>query len=277
MIEVVLFDYGGTLFKSTRRWHEVRAEGLASAHRLLTKQGLEMTLDEFKKFGDSVFKEYEELEAKDDRDVSDLIKYQEIVDALLPQLPAATRKRLASDANRAFWQTAAKSYPIRKSAVKALEGLRSKGLRMGVVSNHHHYEALVWHLERTGIRSHFDVILASEREGVRKPNRAIFARSLEAMGVKSEHAIFVGDSPKHDILGARGAGITAVLIDDGDQHDTRATPKTLAESKGQPDFVIDDLLALHEIVDYLRGDTDELRSARLWTREKPKARVGNPK
>ncbi len=256
-IKVVLFDYGGTLFKSTRPWHLVRAEGLASAHRHLTKNGLTMSVEKFSEFGDSVFKKYQELETKEDRDISDLIKYQEIVDGLLPHLPRGTRARLALEANRAFWETATKHYLIRKGARRALAKLKSKGLRMGVVSNHHDYESLISHLEASGIRGHFEVILASEKEGVRKPNKAIFVKSLKAMRVESEHAIFVGDSPKHDIMGARGAGITAILIDDGEHGDRRAALTAHKESGERPDFVIDDLLALQEIVDRLRGNSEE--------------------
>ena len=222
---------------------------MALAHQRLMENGLMMSAEEFAAFGDSVFKRYEEAEAREDRDISDLVKYQDIVDTLLPTLPKARRERLALEAKKAFWDAAVKSYPIRKSARQALEGLRSKGLRMGVVSNHHDYESLLGHLEDSGIRSHFEVVLASEREGIRKPSRAIFVKSLRAMGVESEHAIFVGDSPRHDIMGAQGAGITAVLIDDGEHKDSWAHQK----AEGEPEYVIDDLLALHDVLDDLRG------------------------
>ena len=252
-IKAVLFDYGGTLFKSTRPWAEVKAEGLNSAYALLSRSGLRISADAFIELHDSVFVKYAKQEAREDRDIADRIKYQEIVDSLFPDLPRARRARLAAAANRAFWEAATKSYPLRKGARRSLEHLKSRGVRMAVVSNHHDYDSLVGHLEESGIISHFEVVLASEREGVRKPNTEMFVRSLEALGVEREDALFVGDSPKHDIVGARAAGIITVLIDDGEEADGRSTSVGVAGPEGIPDYVIKDLLALREIVDSLRA------------------------
>ena len=58
--------------------------------------------------------------------------------------------------------------------------------------------------------SFFDVVLISEAEGVRKPDRAIFARALERCGVAPADAIFVGDHPEVDVAGARAAGMVPV-------------------------------------------------------------------
>lgn len=258
-IEVVLFDYGGTLFKATRSWSEVRVNGLASAHLVLKRSGLKATLGEFVELGDSVFQRYSRIEAEEDRDIADTVKFREIVDTLFPRLPDARRARLAKDANDAFWFSVTRNYPLRKSARRALDELKAAGLRMGVVSNHHSYESLVAHLEESGIHSHFEVVLASEREGVRKPNTVIFERSLRAIGAKKESAIFVGDSPRHDIVGARRAGLGAVLIDDGEQPEGWATYAGATGPEAEPDFVIRDLSELVGIVESLRGPKDRAR------------------
>ena len=252
-VKAVLFDYGGTLFKATRPWSEGRAEGLASAYALLKRSGLEMDLHGFLELSESVFKKYSELEAKEDRDIADRVKHREIVDALFPDLSEERRGELALDATQAFWHTVTRSYPLRKSARRTLRGLATAGLRMGVVSNHHDYESLKAHLEEFGIHSHFEVVLASEREGVRKPNIVIFERSLAALRVEKEHAIFVGDSLKHDIVGARRAGLATVLIDDGEHPEGWATYTGATGPEARPDFVIRDLLEIRGIVDALNG------------------------
>lgn len=234
------------MFKGVRPWHEVRAEGLAAAHARLRRTGLKLPLEEFMELSESVFTHFTEMEAKEDRDIGDRVKYRAIIDSLFPDLPSKRRHALALEANRAFWEAAVKAYPIRRGAKETLKHLESSGIRMGIVSNHHNYEALVGHLEDSGIASHFESILASEREGMRKPNPAIFARSLKSLGVEKEEAIFVGDSLKHDIVGARAAGIKSVLIDDGEQPDTWATPGRKLDAK--PDYVISELIGLREIV-----------------------------
>ena len=248
-VKVVIFDYGGTLFKATRPWHEVRTEGIAAAHARLKGKGLGMTVEEFSDFSESVFARFTEMEAKEDRDIADRVKYRAIVDSLFSDLPVAKRDSLALEAKRAYWDTVVKSYPLRRSTKEALRHLKSRGIRMGIVSNHHDYESLVGHLEESGIAGHFESVLASEREGVRKPNALIFARSLESLGVGKEDAIFVGDSLMHDIAGARAAGITSVLIDDSEQPQARAKGKP---ESAKPDYVIKDLVGLREVVSSLQ-------------------------
>jgi len=218
-----------------------------------------------------VFERYAKIEAKEDRDIPDRIKYRDIVDALFPEVPKSERTQLAADVNRAFWKTASQSYPLRNTARRALSVLRSTGLRMGVVSNHHDYEALVAHLEESGIHSHFDVILASEREGVRKPNKAIFAKSLKALKVEKENAIFVGDSRMHDIVGARLAGITSVLIDDGEQLDSWPDPTARPVGpEATPDYAIRDLQELRGIVDSIGSPNGSYRKAKARRRHNGK-------
>jgi putative hydrolase of the HAD superfamily len=61
--------------------------------------------------------------------------------------------------------------------------------------------------------SQFQVVLISGVEGVRKPDREIFARALQRIGVEAEEAVFVGDNPESDVAGARGAGMSAVWME----------------------------------------------------------------
>lgn len=231
----------------------MRTQGLAAAFGFLEQAGLKITFPKFTRLCDSVFDHYAQVESKEDKDIPDKTKYQSIVDKLFPKLPKAKRVELAAGANKAFWGVATRNYPIRPSTKGALSHIKSRGLRMGIVSNHHNYDALVGHLADTGIHSHFDVVLASEREGVRKPNPAIFSRSLEALNVDEEHAMFVGDSPRHDIVGAKAMGMRTVLIDDGAPRDSWMNPVGVEPSEAEPDYVIRDLLELREIVDSLLG------------------------
>ena len=71
---------------------------------------------------------------------------------------------------------------------------------MGVISNADGRIAAI--LEKAGIAHFFDVIIDSYVVGVEKPDPAIFRIALDGMGVKPEHAIFVGDIYAIDMLGA---------------------------------------------------------------------------
>jgi 2-haloalkanoic acid dehalogenase type II len=67
-------------------------------------------------------------------------------------------------------------------------------------------------IERLAISNLFEVILVSEEEGIWKPDPLIFARALARFDVTPDEAIYVGDSPEHDVAGARAAGVTSVWI-----------------------------------------------------------------
>ncbi|QDU00882.1 Pyrimidine 5'-nucleotidase YjjG [Gimesia chilikensis] len=62
-------------------------------------------------------------------------------------------------------------------------------------------------IEAAGIDQLIDHIWISEETGAAKPDRAIFAQALAALGVTPQQALFVGDHPHQDISGARQIGM----------------------------------------------------------------------
>jgi putative hydrolase of the HAD superfamily len=56
----------------------------------------------------------------------------------------------------------------------------------------------------------FDAVLISEAEGISKPLPAIFHRALKRLSKKPMQAVFVGDHPDVDIMGAKRAGIRTI-------------------------------------------------------------------
>jgi putative hydrolase of the HAD superfamily len=58
----------------------------------------------------------------------------------------------------------------------------------------------------------FPIILVSEEEGVWKPDPDIFERAVTRAGVAASDAMYIGDSPAHDIAGAQAAGLISVWI-----------------------------------------------------------------
>jgi putative hydrolase of the HAD superfamily len=93
---------------------------------------------------------------------------------------------------------------------EALDRLRASGLRLGIVSNSDGRveEALI----AAGLRNCFDVVLDSALVGVEKPDPAIFRAALGALGVAPAEALYVGDLYDVDVVGARAAGMEAVLL-----------------------------------------------------------------
>ncbi len=64
-----------------------------------------------------------------------------------------------------------------------------------------------------GLEPYLDFVITSEEAGADKPHPPIFLAALDRAGVNASEAVHVGDQYKLDVVGARGVGITPVLID----------------------------------------------------------------
>jgi len=93
----------------------------------------------------------------------------------------------------------------------ALRRLCAAGYRLGLISNTEDNLRPV--LARTGLDAYFESLVLSSEVGSEKPDPAIFREALGQMAVSPEHAIFVGDFYSIDVVGARGVGITPILLD----------------------------------------------------------------
>ena len=68
-------------------------------------------------------------------------------------------------------------------------------------------------LSRCGIADCFESITDSGIVGVEKPRREIFDAALESMRARADQSLYVGDMYSVDYVGARNAGMQAVLLD----------------------------------------------------------------
>lgn len=103
---------------------------------------------------------------------------------------------------------------------QALEDLSRAGYRLGVVSNADGRVEGV--LERVGLRDAFEFVVDSEVVGVEKPDPAIFHEACRRLALPPDACLYVGDLYPVDYLGARGAGLGAVLLDPSGYHRERA-------------------------------------------------------
>jgi len=66
---------------------------------------------------------------------------------------------------------------------------------------------------KLGLGPYLDFVVTSGEVGADKPKPPIFLAALQQAGVNASEAVHVGDQYKLDVIGARGVGITPVLID----------------------------------------------------------------
>ena len=139
----------------------------------------------------------------------------------LAQLLAEAAAELGADVAEAVLEEAAVSYldswtpHIRHDpeAAPALAALRARGLRLGLLSNTHWPRAFHERfLARDGLDELIEARLYTSEMEFMKPHPSAFRAALDALHVDDPaRAVFVGDRPLDDILGARRAGMRTVL------------------------------------------------------------------
>lgn len=65
--------------------------------------------------------------------------------------------------------------------------------------------------EMWGLKKYCDAILGTENIGALKPSKVPFEFLSETLGVKTEEILYVGNSIKYDIIGAKNAGMKTAL------------------------------------------------------------------
>ncbi|MBQ8708684.1 MAG: HAD-IA family hydrolase [Succinivibrionaceae bacterium] len=68
---------------------------------------------------------------------------------------------------------------------------------------------------RLGLADVFAVCLRADRETLAKPAPDLFLKAAEAMNVRPQQVLHVGDDPVTDVLGARRAGLVACQVGPG--------------------------------------------------------------
>lgn len=87
-------------------------------------------------------------------------------------------------------------------------------------------------MESVGIAGYFDIYVFSDETGVAKPHPEAFRRAYEPLGCLPSEALHIGDIERTDILGAKSAGMKAMLY----KGDT--IPHKYAEEHTAADMVI---------------------------------------
>ncbi|MGH2810553.1 MAG: HAD family hydrolase, partial [Actinomycetota bacterium] len=115
------------------------------------------------------------------------------------------------------------SYRLFPDAVPVLEGLKRSGLTVGLISNFEEWlEGMLIEMEVAHL---FDLMVISGKEGVEKPDPAIFHLAIDRSGMDPEHSVYVGDHPKNDMEAAEAVGMKAILIDRRDRYPEFSGPR----------------------------------------------------
>lgn len=87
-----------------------------------------------------------------------------------------------------------------------------QNVKTGLITNAYDGAEQMERIKRSGLKNYFDVIVISGDVGMYKPDPSIFLYASDLLDVKPHEALYVGDSVTHDIVGAKSAGMQAVLL-----------------------------------------------------------------
>lgn len=138
--------------------------------------------------------------------------------------------------------------------VPAVLAVLKEKYKLGMVSNFAHAPSLWRILRHFRLQRFFDAIVISGELGLRKPHPRIFEEVLKALVVKAEEAVFVGDSLKADVYGAKRVGLKTVLVENvGLRKNPFAIAGELDPFPVEPDFKIPCLANLPEALKALHS------------------------
>jgi FMN phosphatase YigB (HAD superfamily) len=112
---------------------------------------------------------------------------------------------------------------IPEKYIKALKEL-AQTHRLGIISDIWSDSESYFHIfQQGGIKDLFDIILFSSDLGIIKPSPVIFKKAIDYFGIDVSKLVYVGDSFRRDVRGAKNVGISAIWINAGNEDFDRSS------------------------------------------------------
>ncbi|MDG6108448.1 HAD family hydrolase [Dactylosporangium aurantiacum] len=202
----ILFDFFGTLVDYDARR---TAQGYPRTYAALTRLGAGVSYAQFLEGWDRTFAGFDAGSEAEDREFSMTQVGTAYLAEVLGRRPGAGEVDAFIGGYLAEWN-AGVSYP---EGVVSLVRSLSRVYRLAVVTNTHQPDLVPGHLAAMGILDVMDAVVTSVEVGRRKPHPAVYAATVERLGIEPGAAVFVGDTYAADFAGPERFGMTAYLID----------------------------------------------------------------
>jgi len=209
MIKAIFFDWFNTL----ALYHPPRQELHSQA---LGEYGIELSPDEL--FPGLLIADKNIYEARieskaEERTPEELIKlgisYEETMLAEVGiKVPKETIVKVVKRVEQLFRKM---TFILFDDVLPVLKVLKEKSLILGLLTSLAKDMKPI--CRELGLEPYIDFAITPNEAGADKPKPPIFLAALQRSGVNASEAIHVGDQYKFDVAGARGVGITPILID----------------------------------------------------------------
>ncbi len=229
-MKAVFFDFVGTL---------ITKEGENETHQNIIKEVLKRAGREDLDYVE-VWEIYEEESSRLFKELAgkSYVKIRDVDTDALKRVAERYGFSIPND----FWEISLEMHArygkLFPDAFETIKALKELGFHVGIITDSDN-DYIGAHLKALGLYDLFDSITTSEDAGFYKPHPRPFLLALERAGVKAEEALYVGDNPSKDCIGAKNVGMMSVLLDQRGQK---------RESWSNCDFVISKLDEVLEIV-----------------------------
>ncbi len=207
-IEVVIFDLGSTLIYEAGPWDGLFAEADKALWEVLHRAGVALEPRDAYGGEKTLFEVYYDQHRNDLAEPTTAAVLDELLRLRGYKLP----RRTLRDAMRSMFGVTQANWRVEADAVPTLESLRSRGYRLGLISNASDDDNTQALIDKAGLRPFFEYTMSSAKFGRRKPHPAIFRDALAHFRVRPEKAIMVGDKIEADIAGAHAAGMQGIWV-----------------------------------------------------------------
>lgn len=230
LVRGILIDWGGTLadwiFPGTDE------EFFLQCHRemrqVLVRHGYKVTVEDLSSTAQSINAGYQELRLKG------LVELpQRFLNRCLLWSLDILRDDLLAAVDEIMTRRKIENTQLRVQAPETLRGLRSRGLRIGILSNSTNPLVIRRMICQAQLATLIDVVVVSADLGICKPAPGIFTYGLEQLGTQPNETWMVGNDLYADIHGAASVGLTSVYVaakSENTNHPLAGTPAfTVAE------------------------------------------------
>ena len=228
-LRAVLFDIDDTLFSTTQ------FAGLArrNAVRAMVETGLDLPEE-------VVLKELEEVLAEFSSNYDH--HFDQLLKRLRPKALQVNPALIVAAGIAAYHDTKFRELHPFEDVIPLLRALRQAGVVTGIIT-HGWTIKQAEKIVRLGLVPHLDprAVFISDQIGISKPNPKIYAFALRDLGLEPAEAMYVGDSPSHDVTPPKSLGMLAVWA-------RRAARFKLGPNDAQPDHIVDDFVSLRAIL-----------------------------
>lgn len=240
-LEAVILDFGDTLVL-TDKWDYDKCLMKLLASLQMNGALVQINYDQFKHTYFEVRDQMYQQTEKNLEEVDFRVRISETVKKFNPYKKC--RNEVIEHAAEVFIDAFLEDLRVETFLSSLLTKLKSL-YKLAIVSNFAYAPGLHRILQHFNLEQFFDTIIISGEFGLRKPHPRIFEEALRKLNVAAKKSVFIGDSLKADIYGAKRVGIKTILVQNlGLRKNPYAVAGELDPYPVKPEFRIPDLSAL---------------------------------